>query len=63
LPQDESVAQALRDHAKANPQGKHGSHDYSLSQYCLSEDQVRGRFRSYIDRFDLTDLTARASAD
>ncbi len=54
LPLGAAVAQALRDHIEAHPQGKHGSHDYSLAQYGLSEDQVRARFESYIDRFALT---------
>lgn len=33
--------------------GEHGTHEYSLAEYGLTEDQVRERFGSYLDRFDV----------
>ena len=53
LPLGASEREALRGHVESHPQGKHGSHDYSLEQYGLSKDDVVGRFASYIDRFSL----------
>ena len=36
-----------------NPQGKHGEHRYALDQWGLSSDEIRERFRGYIERFDI----------
>ena len=53
LPLGEEASQALRAHVQANPQGKHGSHDYSLEQYGLTKELVRERFADYVERFAL----------
>ena len=45
--------QAMEAHMAANPQGKHGAHDYALDEYGLDPDNVRERFAGYIDRFDI----------
>jgi hypothetical protein len=44
---------ALAGHARANPQGKHGAHRYSLEEYGLSAEAVRERLAFYLDRFDV----------
>ena len=35
----------------ANPQGKHGKHEYRLEDYGLTRDEVYDRFAGYIDRY------------
>ena len=47
------VEAAIRAHIEANPQGKHGSHDYSLEEWGLDADAVRERFAPYIQRFGI----------
>ena len=49
---DTAVAsmQAMLD---ANPQGKHGKHDYRLEDYGLTRDQVYAHFGDYIDRYGI----------
>ncbi len=42
---------AFEAHANANPRAKHGSHDYELEAFGLSEARVRARFRAYQERF------------
>ena len=54
LPLGTTVAQALREHVASHPQGKHGAHDYELSQYGLTEERVLERFAGYMDRFRLS---------
>lgn len=44
---------AMSDHIRGNPRGQHGSHDYDLSAYGLTADEVRERMQWYIDRFEL----------
>jgi hypothetical protein len=43
----------FRSYLDANPQGKHGRHDYSLDQFGLTEHQIRERFADYCVAFDL----------
>jgi hypothetical protein len=50
---NEAVEQAMEEHVRANPRGKHGAHEYDLERYGLREEQIRERFRWYIERFDL----------
>lgn len=45
--------QAMMAFLAANPQNKHGSHEYSLAEYGLTPDLVRDRLRFYLDRFDV----------
>ncbi len=50
----ETSAEARADleaHVEANPQGKHGRHEYALADYGLTEAQVLERFAPYIERF------------
>jgi hypothetical protein len=35
----------------ANPQGRHGGHRYTLDQFGLREEAIRGRFAHYAERF------------
>jgi Sulfotransferase family len=37
----------------ANPQGKHGKHDYRLEDYGLTRDGVHAHFRDYTERFGI----------
>ncbi len=43
----------MKQHAAANPQGKHGKHEYSLGEFGLDRDTVVARFESYVDRFHI----------
>ena len=44
---------AMRAMLAANPQGKHGKHDYRLEDYGLTRDGVRAHFRDYCTRYDI----------
>ncbi len=48
-----AVEAAMESHVGNNPQGKHGSHDYSLEEWGLDADAVRERFAPYIERFGI----------
>ena len=37
----------------ANPQGKHGKHEYRLEDYGLTRDGIYAHFADYIDRFKI----------
>lgn len=45
-----TAMQAMLD---ANPQGKHGKHDYALEDYGLTRETVYAHFRDYIERFSI----------
>jgi hypothetical protein len=47
------VEAAMNTHVEKNPQGKHGSHDYSLEEWGLDAARVRERFAPYIERFEI----------
>jgi hypothetical protein len=51
LPLPTAASDALRAFAAANPEGKHGKHEYELAQYGLDEARARARFASYAARF------------
>lgn len=53
LPLEDGVAAAMREYLAANPQSKHGRHDYSLAEYGLDASTVRARFAQYSARFGL----------
>ncbi len=53
LPLSADTAERLRRHAAEHPQGKHGSHEYSLEEYGLDAERVRARFADYIARYEL----------
>ena len=38
---------------KFNPKDKHGKHNYSLSDYGLTADQVKEEFKEYITRYNI----------
>lgn len=37
----------------ANPQGKHGKHDYALEDYGLTRERIYAHFADYIERFGI----------
>ncbi len=49
-PEAEAAMQATLD---ANPQGKHGKHEYRLEDYGLSRGQVHEHFADYIERYGI----------
>jgi hypothetical protein len=42
-----------------NPQGRRGTHEYSLEEYGLDREQVAEAFAEYIDRFQVPDEASR----
>ena len=54
---DEPLTAAARTGMEAylagNPKGKHGSHQYDLAEYGLSQDGVRDHFREYIEQYQI----------
>jgi hypothetical protein len=54
LPITAAARQSIEAHVKDNPEGRHGSHDYSLAEYGLEPAAVRARFAPYIDRFGIS---------
>lgn len=44
---------AMRAFITDNPQGKHGSHDYSSGEFGITDGEVRERFADYIATYDL----------
>ena len=54
-PMTPEARKAIEAHIESHPKGKHGSHDYSLEEYGLDPREVRERFASYIDRFQISD--------
>ena len=53
LPLPASASRALEEHARANPQGRHGAHEYALADYGLTPEAVRQRLAAYVERFGL----------
>lgn len=53
LPMSEQTAADMKAYSKEHPMGKHGSHDYQLEQYGLTEAKILDRFGFYIDRFNI----------
>jgi hypothetical protein len=53
LPMSEDGARRMKAFIDDNPQGKYGVHRYSPEEYFIDPDDVRARFRAYIERFDL----------
>lgn len=49
----EPAEQAMEHYLAENRKGKFGTHTYSLASYDVSPDEVRERFASYIDYFDV----------
>jgi hypothetical protein len=44
---------AMQAYMAGNQQGKHGKHSYDLAEYGLTKENVRERFKSYIQRYDI----------
>ncbi len=53
LPFGDDVEQALAAYVAAHPKGKHGSHDYELEAFGLSEDAILERMAPYMERFGI----------
>jgi hypothetical protein len=51
LPLTDAARAAFEAHATANPRARHGTHEYDLEEFGLSEARVRERFRAYQERF------------
>jgi len=47
LPFDADTRSAIEAHAKANPKGKHGTHDYNLASFGLTKEIIEERFEFY----------------
>jgi hypothetical protein len=56
----DEVEAAMRARISDDPERSHGTHRYDVADYGLSEDDIRDRFGSYIDRYDLRPVRARA---
>ncbi len=44
---------AMAAHVAAHPKGQHGTHTYALDEYGLRPEDVRARFASYIEQFQI----------
>jgi hypothetical protein len=53
LPLSFETRALLETHVAEHPRGKHGSHDYQLDEFGLSEQQVLDRFARYIDTYNI----------
>lgn len=53
LPLEAEARAALEAHVKGHPQGKHGRHEYDLSDFGLTDAQVRARFAKIEKRYGL----------
>jgi hypothetical protein len=47
-PLTEPAARAMEAFVAANPQGRHGRHEYALADYGLDEAEIRERFAPYV---------------
>ena len=48
-----AVERTMRDWLAANPQHKHGRHEYTPEQYGLTRDEIRRHFAAYVERHGL----------
>lgn len=53
LPWGEGVEARMRGFLAANPRGKHGAHQYQLSDFGLTLDVIRDRFAGYCQAYDV----------
>lgn len=53
LPYTEDVQQLIASYVADHPRNKHGSHDYQLAQFGLTEQQVLDRFAHYIETYNI----------
>ncbi len=47
------VEAAMRQRISEDPERAHGQHRYDVTEFGLTEDEIRERFGDYIDQFDL----------
>ncbi len=52
---DEDTQHRMSQFLNANPQDKHGRHQYSLSEFGLQPGAISARYETYINRFGLTE--------
>jgi hypothetical protein len=50
---DDESAERIRRYRAAHPKGQHGSHHYSAEDYGLSSGEIRERFSSYSEAFEI----------
>lgn len=50
---DHSAAASMRDWMTQNPQHQHGGHQYRASDFGLTEQEIRERFKHYCDYFEV----------
>ncbi len=53
LPFDGAAKQAMEAHVAANPQNKHGRHDYGLAEFGLTRERVLDRLSAYVTRYGI----------
>jgi hypothetical protein len=53
LPYTQDVQQLIASYVADHPRNKHGSHDYQLAQFGLTEQQVLDRFAHYIETYNI----------
>jgi len=53
LPYPDEARDAIAAYVDDHPRGKHGSHDYKLEEFGLTEKQVLDRFAKYIDTYQI----------
>jgi len=51
MPMTGETAKRMRDYAASHPMGKHGKHEYRLTEYGLSADRILSRFDAYIREY------------
>jgi hypothetical protein len=56
-----AVEERIRIWRNENPQGKRGTHEYSLDDYGLDRDTVGEAFAAYVERFDIPSEFGRSS--
>jgi hypothetical protein len=47
------AAKAIAAYVEANPKGKFGTHRYDVTEFGLDAGEIRERFASYVDRYDV----------
>ncbi len=53
LPYPDAVRAAISAYVDDHPRGKHGSHDYRLEEFGLTQQQVLSRFANYIETYNI----------
>ena len=53
LPYPDTARRAIATYVDDHPRGKHGSHDYKLGEFGLTEQQVLDRFGNYIETYHI----------